>query len=933
MTFRIWKKKIVSLSYFLFVGSCFKERKQVRCWFSSRRTSLFAEKESQKDNFQAPEWLFLSKEGRSILFFFFFRHQRKKLLAFPQENRATISAFLLRNFPLRIWKDRSLILFLDDALDYLQFRLAVYRQPETVAIEKRAVYDTTFRWKANSKNSASLSQDYWARNDSKTKVKALRQAFCWNGNGTGQSMGKQISDWRAGFGKKNFPLRNDLPNLEKKNRFVILFLVCWFLLQREKQVSVLISSRRTSLFAEKESQKDNFQAPEWLFLSKEGRSILFFFFSGINGKSFSPSRRRIEQRSLPFCYETFRYESGKIVLLYYFLTMLWIISNSALPFTVSLNRCYRKRAVYDTTFRWKANSKNSASLSQDYWARNDSKTKVKALRQAFCWNGNGLVKAWANKFQIGARALAKKLSVTEWPSESGKKKIVSLSYFLFVGSCFKERNRFGADFLPEELLFLQKKSPRRTISKPQNDFSFQRKADRFCFFFFPASTEKSFSPSRRRIEQRSLPFCYETFRYESGKIVLLYYFLTMLWIISNSALPFTVSLNRCYRKRAVYDTTFRWKANSKNSASLSQDYWARNDSKNKSQGIKTGLLLKWKWTGQSMGKQISDWARGLWQKKLSVTEWPSESGKKKSFRYLISCLLVLASKRETGSVLISSRRTSLFAEKESQKDNFQAPEWLFLSKEGRSILFFFFPASTEKSFSPSRRRIEQRSLPFCYETFRYESGKIVLLYYFLTMLWIISNSALPFTVSLNRCYRKRAVYDTTFRWKANSKNSASLSQDYWARNDSKNKSQGIKTGLLLKWKWTGQSMGKQISDWRAGFGKKNFPLRNDLPNLEKKNRFVILFLVCYLVVQPSRGVVCDLFGTGRSPLWYFSRARSCRFFSSSAAWPLSPDRLLREIVASDESGRVKNGPANHNSDSRHCIWVRLHIGWDYLLVL
>ena len=96
---------------------------------SSRRTSLFAEKESQKDNFQAPEWLFLSKEGRSILFFFF-RHQRKKLLAFPQENRATISAFLLRNFPLRIWKDRSLILFLDDALDYLQFRLAVYRQPE-----------------------------------------------------------------------------------------------------------------------------------------------------------------------------------------------------------------------------------------------------------------------------------------------------------------------------------------------------------------------------------------------------------------------------------------------------------------------------------------------------------------------------------------------------------------------------------------------------------------------------------------------------------------------------------------------------------------------------------------------------------------------------------------------------------------------------------
>ena len=88
-------------------------------------------------------------------------------------------------------------------------------------------------------------------------------------------------------------------------------------------------------------------------------------------------------------------------------------------------------------------------------------------------------------------------------------------------------------------------------------------------------------------------------------------------------------------------------------------------------------------------------ARAL-AKKLSVTEWPSESGKKKSFRYLISCLLVLASKRETGSVLISSRRTSLFAEKESQKDNFQAPEWLFLSKEGRSILFFFFRHQRKK---------------------------------------------------------------------------------------------------------------------------------------------------------------------------------------------------------------------------------------------
>ena len=30
-------------------------------------------------------------------------------------------------------------------------------------------------------------------------------------------------------------------------------------------------------------------------------------------------------------------------------------------------------------------------------------------------------------------------------------------------------------------------------------------------------------------------------------------------------------------------------------------------------------------------------------------------------------------------------------------------------------------------------------------------------------------------------------------------------------------------------------------------------------------------------------------------------------------------KIPREIVASDKSGRVKNGPANHDSDSRHCI--------------
>ena len=161
-----------------------------------------------------------------------------------------------------------------------------------------------------------------------------------------------------GLWQKNFPLRNDLPNLEKKNRFVILFLVCWFLLQREKQVRCWFLPEEL-LFLQKKSPRRTISKPQNDFSFQRKADRFCFFFSGINGKSFSPSRRRIEQRSLPFCYETFRYESGKIVLLYYFLTMLWIISNSALPFTVSLNRCYRKRAVYDTTFRWKANSKTA----------------------------------------------------------------------------------------------------------------------------------------------------------------------------------------------------------------------------------------------------------------------------------------------------------------------------------------------------------------------------------------------------------------------------------------------------------------------------------------------------------------------------------------------------------------------------------------------
>ena len=45
-------------------------------------------------------------------------------------------------------------------------------------------------------------------------------------------------------------------------------------------------------------------------------------------------------------------------------------------------------------------------------------------------------------------------------------------------------------------------------------------------------------------------------------------------------------------------------------------------------------------------------------------------------------------------------------------------------------------------------------------------------------------------------------------------------------------------------------------------------------------------------------------------------------------------QILREIVAADESGRVENGPADHDSDSCHCVYVwLLHIGWEYLLIL
>ena len=70
-------------------------------------------------------------------------------------------------------------------------------------------------------------------------------------------------------------------------------------------------------------------------------------------------------------------------------------------------------------------------------------------------------------------------------------------------------------------------------------------------------------------------------------------------------------------------------------------------------------------------------------------------------------------------------------------------------------------------------------------------------------------------------------------------------------------------------------------------------------------------------MQPNPGVVCDPFGIGRSPS--DTSQGPGRAASFHPVRPGLAGQILREIVASDESGRVKNGPANHDSDSRHCI--------------
>ena len=44
-------------------------------------------------------------------------------------------------------------------------------------------------------------------------------------------------------------------------------------------------------------------------------------------------------------------------------------------------------------------------------------------------------------------------------------------------------------------------------------------------------------------------------------------------------------------------------------------------------------------------------------------------------------------------------------------------------------------------------------------------------------------------------------------------------------------------------------------------------------------------------------------------------------------------QILRKIVASDESGRVEDGPANHDSNSRHCVYMCAHTLTGSILLL
>ena len=78
----------------------------------------------------------------------------------------------------------------------------------------------------------------------------------------------------------------------------------------------------------------------------------------------------------------------------------------------------------------------------------------------------------------------------------------------------------------------------------------------------------------------------------------------------------------------------------------------------------------------------------------------------------------------------------------------------------------------------------------------------------------------------------------------------------------------------------------------------------------------ILFPI--LLCNPVEELCAILLVLGVVPL-IFLKSQIMPLFFIQCGLAAVAGQILREIVASDESGRVKNGPANHDSDSRHCI--------------
>ena len=78
----------------------------------------------------------------------------------------------------------------------------------------------------------------------------------------------------------------------------------------------------------------------------------------------------------------------------------------------------------------------------------------------------------------------------------------------------------------------------------------------------------------------------------------------------------------------------------------------------------------------------------------------------------------------------------------------------------------------------------------------------------------------------------------------------------------------------------------------------------------------ILFPI--LLCNPVEELCAILLVLGVVPL-IFLKSQIMPFLFIQCGLAAVAGQILREIVASDESGRVKNGPANHDSDSRHCI--------------